>query len=87
MSRSYRKYKGLGHNMSHSKQGKAWKKIWTQQDRARAKAMDDDNVVPRPCHKSNCYDGKVTDKDFEWFASRRSEGYSRERKKHKFWGK
>lgn len=87
MSRSYRKYHGLNHTQSGTKRGKAWKKIWKQQDRARMKAMDDDDAVPPPCHKSNCYDGKLTDEDFEYMAKRRSKGYSAKRMKHKFWGK
>ena len=87
MSRSRRKYRGLGHNQSHTKQGKAWKQIWKQQGRARVKAMDDDDAVPPPCHKSNCWDGNLTDEDFEDIASRRSKGYSPKRMKHKFWGK
>lgn len=87
MSRSYRKYKGLSHNMSSTKRGRGWNKTLRRIDRARSKAMPDDDATFRPCHKSNCYDGKITDEDFEYIAGRRSKGYSPNRTKHKFWGK
>ena len=41
MSRSYRKYYGLNHTWSDTKQGKAAKKISHRRTRAKAKASED----------------------------------------------
>ena len=70
MSRSYRKYKGLNHTWSDTKQGKATKKISHRQIRAKAKASEDGVELAKKCARGNRYDGKsVSESDFEYMAS------------------
>lgn len=88
MSRSYRKYKGLNHTWSDTKQGKATKKISHRQIRAKAKASEDGIELAKKCARGNCYDGKsFSESDYEYMASKRSHGYSPKRVKHRLLGK
>ena len=88
MSRSYRKYKGLNHTWSDTKQGKTTKKISRRQIRAKAKASEDGVELAKKCARGNCYDGKsFTESDYEYMASKRSHGYSPKRVKHRLLGK
>ena len=88
MSRSYRKYKGLNHTWSDTKQGKAAKKLSHRQIRAKAKASEDGIELAKKCSRGNCYDGKsFSESEYECSASRRSHGYSPKRVKHCLFGK
>lgn len=88
MSRSYRKYKGLSHTQSDTKQGKSIKRIYHKQVRARAKSGEDGLTAAQRCHPSNCYDGACfTAQVYRDIATRRSEGYSEKRVEHKLMGK
>ena len=88
MSRSYRKYRGLSHTQSNTKQGKAWKKIDRKRTRAQAKASEDGVELAKKCARGNYYGGNCfSEFDYEYIASRRSLGYSSKRVKHKIWGK
>ena len=88
MSRSYRKYHGLSHTQSNTKQGKAWKKIDRKRTRAQAKASEDGVELAKKCARGNLYVGKYfSESDYEYVASRRSLGYSPKRVKHRFLGK
>lgn len=86
MSRSYRKYSGLNHTWSDTKQGKAEKKISHQRIRARAKASEDGIEEAKRCARGNCYD-HLADADFEYMAKKRGHGYSPKRVKHRLLGK
>lgn len=88
MSRSYRKYFGLNHTWSDTKQGKAAKKISHRRTRAKAKASEDGVELAKKCARGNCYDGKsFSESDYEYMASKRSRGYSPKRVKHRLLGK
>ena len=88
MSRSYRKYKGLNHTWSDTKQGKAIKKISHRQIRAKAKVSEDGIELAKKCAPGNRYDGKsFSESDYEYMASKRSRGYSAKRVKHRLLGK
>lgn len=88
MSRSYRKYQGLNHTWSDTKQGKAWKKQEHQRTRARAKVSEDGIELAKKCAPGNRYDGKsFSESDYEYMASKRSRGYSAKRVKHRLLGK
>ena len=88
MSRSYRKYRGLSHTQSGTKQGKAWKKLDRKRARARAKVSEDGIELAKKCAPGNLYDGKsFSESDYEHIASKRSHGYSPKRVKHRLLGK
>jgi hypothetical protein len=88
MSRSYRKYRGLNHTQSDTKQGKAWKKLDRKRARARAKVSEDGVEQAKKCAPGNLYDGRsFTESDCEYMASKRSRGYSPKRVKHRLLGK
>lgn len=88
MSRSYRKYRGLLHTESDTKQGKEWKKIQTRNTRAKAKQSEDGITEAKKCARGNCYDGECfTEENFKSESRRRSTGYSPQRVKHKLMGK
>lgn len=88
MSRSYRKYYGLSHTQSDTKQGKVWKKLDRKRVRARAKASEDGVEQAKKCARGNLYDGKsFSETDCEYIASKRSCGYSPKRVKHRLLGK
>lgn len=88
MTRSYRKYKGLNHTWSVTKQGKAAKKLSHRQIRAKAKASEDGVELAKKCARGNCYDGKsFSESNYENSASRRSNGYSPKLVKHLLLGK
>jgi hypothetical protein len=88
MSRSYRKYQGLNHTQSDTKQGKVWKKLDRKRIRARAKVSEDGIELAKKCAPGNCYDGKsFSESDYEYMASKRSRGYSAKRVKHRLLGK
>lgn len=88
MSRSYRKYKGLNHTWSDTKQGKVSKKLSHRQIRAKAKASEDGIELAKKCARGNLYDGKsFSEFVYEDGASRRSNGYSPKRVKHRLFGK
>ena len=85
MSRSIRKYKGLRHNWYNGKD----RQIRHQAVRAYIKEHGEDAApVARKCHKSNHYDGWISNEDdAKDIASRRSEGYSHKRVIHRLFGK
>ena len=56
ISRSYRKYKGLNHTWSDTKQGKAAKKLSHHRIRAKAKASEDGIELAKKCARGNCID-------------------------------
>lgn len=89
MSRSVRKYKGLLHTQSNTKQGKVWKKLDRRRTRARAKVSEDGIEEAKRCARGNCYDGlwMVDDSELEDIAARRSPGYSKDRVRHRLLGK
>lgn len=86
MSRSVRKYQGLSHTQSDTKQGKAWKKIKRRRARARAKVSEDGIQEAKVCAKGNYYNS-FTEEDFEYIAGKHSDGYSPSRVKHRLQGK
>lgn len=88
MSRSYRKYSGLNHTQSDTKQGKALKRQRLRETRRKLK-LDAEGYAPlgRKCHKNNFYDKCVINGAEEEWLQYRSEGYKIERLSHKLRGK
>ena len=90
MSRSVRKYNGLSHTWSDTKQGKRTKVKGRRVLRARLKSdFEANEPIGRKCHKCNMWDGRIMGRmeyaDYE--AKKKGHGYDPRRKLHKLFAK